>query len=253
MWAAGWTRRRRAHRGGARASAASRAVSRARRRRPARPAPVRRALGLFFVDCESGAARPHGDDAVSHDLGLAGAEPGRGLSAPGGRLRVAAEGTRSWWLGRSHGAQRGRAGPGLNLRLLGAPTSLADIFTALTALVAPVCRAAPTTMKTMPNQKTTLAPAQHQDAQPSQHVGRRADDRTDRTADHRRGELVPPGPGLLDADEAGRHGEVAEHHDADDDALGHDEAPVAPPGDDQRRTRTAARPTAQPHASITRR
>ena len=40
---------------------------------------------------------------------------------------------------------------------------------------------------------------------------------------------------LLDADDAGRHGQVAEHHDADDDALADDEGPVAPAGRDQGR------------------
>ena len=38
---------------------------------------------------------------------------------------------------------------------------------------------------------------------------------------------------LLDADHAGRHGEVTEHHDADDDALADDEGPVAPARRDQ--------------------
>ena len=46
---------------------------------------------------------------------------------------------------------------------------------------------------------------------------------------------LTPSPDLLDSDESCRHGEVADHHDADDDALGDDEAPVVPARDDQGR------------------
>ena len=83
-------------------------------------------------------------------------------------------------------------------------------------------------------QPEDVGPPQHQDPEATEHVGRGAHDGADRTADRRGRQRVPARRGLLlHADDAGGHGDVAEHHDADDDALADDEGPMPPAGRDQ--------------------
>ena len=122
--------------------------------------------------------------------------------------------------------------------------SLALILTALTAPVAPACRVNPTVMNTMPGMNRTWNRASGCRRGRARTAACRRPPRSRRPR-RSRFSLSRRERGRLDADQPRRHGHVADHHHADDDAQREREPRASPAGDDQRR-QPSSRPTTAP-------